>query len=198
VRRVTVNARPAGALARRIYERSYLVGEFRLRSGRTTNEYFGKYLFESDPELLRDVGLAVVELLPAQVDAVAGLELGGVPLATVVSQRSGLPALFVRKQAKITVPAGSRRAVMWRGARLAVIEDVLTSGGRPRQGCGRRNRGRGPRVALALHDDSGARGGGPLSRVWAGHTTVVPRCRLRREGGARGSPPLMTERAVPR
>lgn len=32
-----------------IYERARLTGEFRLRSGATSNEYFDKYLFESDP-----------------------------------------------------------------------------------------------------------------------------------------------------
>lgn len=36
-------------LARRIYERAHLTGEFRLRSGAISNEYFDKYLFESDP-----------------------------------------------------------------------------------------------------------------------------------------------------
>jgi orotate phosphoribosyltransferase len=41
------------ALARRVYERSRLTGEFRLRSGAVSGEYFDKYLFESDPRLLR-------------------------------------------------------------------------------------------------------------------------------------------------
>jgi orotate phosphoribosyltransferase len=34
------------------------------------------------------------------VEALAGLQLGGVPLATALSLRTGLPALFVRKRAK--------------------------------------------------------------------------------------------------
>ncbi len=60
-------------LARRIYERSHLTGEFRLRSGATGKEYFDKYLFESDPELLREIAEALARLLPEEVDAVAGL-----------------------------------------------------------------------------------------------------------------------------
>ncbi len=87
-------------LASRIYERAHLTGSFVLRSGATSSEYFDKYLFESDPRLLHEIAQALVELLPEQVDALAGLELGGVPLATVCSQVSGLPTLFVRKQAK--------------------------------------------------------------------------------------------------
>lgn len=39
-------------------------------------------------------------LVPDDTEAVAGLELGGIPLVTIVSQISGLPALFVRKEAK--------------------------------------------------------------------------------------------------
>jgi orotate phosphoribosyltransferase len=92
---------PSARLARQIFERIRLTGEFRLRSGSFSNEYFDKYLFESDPVLLREVAGALLELMPRdEVDALAGLELGGVPLATVASQISGLPTLFVRKKAK--------------------------------------------------------------------------------------------------
>ena len=146
---MTVDARPAGSLARHIYERSHLVGTFRLRSGQTSNEYFDKYLFESDPELLRDVGLALVELLPEEVDAVVGLELGGVPLATVVSQLSGLPALFVRKQAKTYGTCRLAEGGDVSGRRLAVIEDVLTSGGQVIASC-RALRERGAEIAAVL------------------------------------------------
>ena len=41
-----------------------------------------------------------MRLLPPDADALAGLELGGIPLVTILSQLSGLPALFVRKRAK--------------------------------------------------------------------------------------------------
>jgi orotate phosphoribosyltransferase len=60
-------------LAVRIYECARLTGEFRLRSGAVSEEYFDKYLFESDPVLLREVAEALVALLPAEVDVLAGL-----------------------------------------------------------------------------------------------------------------------------
>lgn len=59
-------------LARRIYERAHLTGEFRLRSGAISNEYFDKYLFESDPSLLREIAEALAGLLPEGVDLLAG------------------------------------------------------------------------------------------------------------------------------
>ncbi len=43
-----------------------------------------KYLFESDPQLLRRVCDAMVALIPASTDLLGGLELGCVPLATVL------------------------------------------------------------------------------------------------------------------
>ncbi len=42
----------------------------------------------------------MLALVPASADMLGGLELGGVPLATMLSQLTGLPALFIRKQAK--------------------------------------------------------------------------------------------------
>ena len=140
---------PSVELARRIYERSCLTGEFRLRSGTTSGEYFDKYLFESDPLLLRDVAEALLALLPADVDALAGLELGGVPLATVASQLSGLPTLFVRKQAKTYGTCRLAEGGETDGQRLVVIEDVVTSGGQVIESC-RALRERGAQIVAVL------------------------------------------------
>lgn len=123
------------SLARRIHDRAHLAGEFRLRSGANSDEYFDKYLFESDPELLREIAQALVALLPDHVHAVAGLEFGGVPLATVMSQLSGLPALFVRKQAKTYGTCRLAEGGDVAGRRLVVIEDIISSGGQVVASC---------------------------------------------------------------
>lgn len=144
-----MTAPDAAPLARRIYERSHLTGEFRLRSGATSTEYFDKYLFESDPRLMREIAQVLVRLLPDRVDAVAGLELGGVPLATIVSQLSGLPALFVRKQAKTY---GTRRLAEGGDVahrRLVVVEDIISSGGQVVASC-RALRERGAEIVAVL------------------------------------------------
>ena len=116
-------------LAREIYERTHLTGEFTLRSGAVSTEYFDKYLFESDPVLLRTIAKALVPLVPSGTDALAGLELGGVPIATMLSQLTGLPALFVRKQAKTYGTCKLAEGGEISGRRLCIIEDVVTSGG---------------------------------------------------------------------
>jgi orotate phosphoribosyltransferase len=59
----------------------------------------------------------------------AGLELGGVPIATALSLRTGLPAAFVRKQAKSYGTARLAEGADVDGKRVTVIEDVVTTGG---------------------------------------------------------------------
>ena len=116
-------------LASRIHQVSNLKGTFILRSGATASEYFDKYLFEGDPRLLKAIAEAMLPLIPGDADALAGLELGGVPIATVLSQLSGLPLLSVRKKAK---EYGTRRLAEGgevAGRKLVIIEDVVTSGG---------------------------------------------------------------------
>lgn len=136
-------------LASRIYTRAHLTGEFRLRSGTLSKEYFDKYLFESDPDLLRAVAQALVDLLPPDVDALAGLELGGVPLATMASQLSGIPTLFVRKEAKAYGTCRLAEGGEVEARRLAVVEDVVTSGGQVIQSC-RELRDRGAEIIAVL------------------------------------------------
>ena len=136
-------------LARRIFDVSHLEGEFVLRSGQTSSEYFDKYRFESDPPLVRAIGEALAPLVPAGTDALAGLELGGVPLATVLSQVTGLPAVFVRKEAKTYGTCQLAEGTDIDGLRLTVVEDVVTSGGQVVASCGDL-RDRGATVAHAL------------------------------------------------
>ena len=124
------------ALARSIFERTHLTGEFVLRSGVVSNEYFDKYRFESDPALLREIAEALAPLVPSDVDGLAGLELGGVPIATMLSQVTGLPAFFVRKEAKTYGTCQLAEGGDFAGLRLLVVEDVVTSGGQVITSCG--------------------------------------------------------------
>ena len=106
-----------------------LTGEFTLRSGQVASEYFDKYLFEAQPQLLARVAEAMVPLLPGDTELLGGLELGGVPIATMVSAGTGLPALFVRKQAKTYGTCKLAEGPDVAGRRVTLIEDVITTGG---------------------------------------------------------------------
>lgn len=106
-----------------------LTGRFTLRSGREADEYFDKYLFEADPALLARVVNRMVPLVPEGTELLGGLELGGVPLATVLSARTGLPALFVRKSAKEYGTCKLAEGPDVAGRRVTLVEDVITTGG---------------------------------------------------------------------
>jgi orotate phosphoribosyltransferase len=116
-------------LAKRIYDTAHITGDFTLRSGAKSNEYFDKYLFESDPTLLKDIATAMVKLVPPGVDALAGLEMGGIPLGTLLSQLTGLPLLFVRKEAKKYGTCKIAEGGTVKDRKLLIVEDVVTSGG---------------------------------------------------------------------
>ncbi len=116
-------------LTRDIDDTCRLTGEFTLRSGQVVTEYFDKYLFESQPALLRRVAEAMVPLLPPEADLLGGLELGGVPIATMVSALTGTPALFVRKQAKTYGTCRLAEGADVSGRTVVLIEDVITTGG---------------------------------------------------------------------
>ncbi|MGG5257788.1 orotate phosphoribosyltransferase [Phycicoccus avicenniae] len=165
-------------LAARIDATCRLTGSFTLRSGATATEYFDKYRFESDPALLRAVAEAMVPLLPPGTGVLGGLELGGVPIATVVSSLTGLPVVFVRKQAK---EYGTRRLVEGAdvdGAVITLVEDVLTTGGAAREAT-LALRGLGARVGTAVCaiDRSGL-DGGPLLDVDVATRSVLTRADL--------------------
>jgi orotate phosphoribosyltransferase len=116
-------------LARQVGERSRLTGQFTLRSGQTATHYFDKYLFESDPKLLRRVVEAMVPLVPEGTELLGGLELGGIPIATVLGQVTGLPVLFVRKQAKTYGTQKLVEGVDCTGRNVLLVEDVISTGG---------------------------------------------------------------------
>ena len=116
-------------LAQSIYVASKLRGEFTLRSGVVADRYFDKYRFESDPELLADIAQEMADLIPHGVDALAGLEMGGIPLVTALSRETGVPALFVRKSAKEYGTRNLAEGGEVEGRTLLVVEDVVTSGG---------------------------------------------------------------------
>lgn len=155
-------------LAAAIYDRTHLTGEFVLRSGVTSTEYFDKYLFESDPVLLRTICEQLAPFVPEGTDALAGLELGGVPIATVLSQITGIPAYFVRKEAKTYGTCRLAEGGDVEGRRITVVEDVVTSGGQVIISCGElRDRGATVEHALCVIDRES---GGPAGLADIGVT----------------------------
>jgi orotate phosphoribosyltransferase len=116
-------------LAKAIRNKSRLSGRFVLRSGKTSDTYFDKYLFESDPLVLRAIGEHLSELVPADTEILCGLEMGGIPVVTVLSQVTGLPCAFLRKERKAHGTMKYAEGPDLEGRNIVLIEDVVSSGG---------------------------------------------------------------------
>mgnify|MGYP001095879288 FL=1 len=117
------------ALAKQVKKTSFLTGRFNLRSGKISSFYLDKYRFESDPVLLSAIVDELYKLLPVSFDKLAGLELGGIPLATALSLKIGKPCLYVRKTAKTYGTCNLIEGRFQAGETVVVIEDIITTAG---------------------------------------------------------------------
>jgi orotate phosphoribosyltransferase len=123
------------ALGRLLLKVAYLEGDFVLRSGKRSKYYLDKYLFETDPQVLRGIIGELAVMMRNQLasgaayDRLAAPELGGVVLGAGLSLEVGLPLLLVRKAAK---EYGTTKRIEGRfapGEKIAIVEDIVTSGG---------------------------------------------------------------------
>jgi orotate phosphoribosyltransferase len=117
------------ALASEIVKKARLSGVFKLRSGQTSNVYFDKYKFESDPKLLLQIAEMMAPLIPQGTEVLAALEMGGIPIGTALSLKTGLPITFVRKKAKDYGTEKIAEGAEIHGKKVCIIEDVITTGG---------------------------------------------------------------------
>jgi len=116
-------------LARDLVAAAWLEGDFVLRSGRRSKYYFDKYLFETQPAILRRVATLLAGLVPPATQRLAAPELGAIVLGAAVSLETDLPLVLIRKEAKEYGTAKALEGRLEPGERVCLIEDVLTTGG---------------------------------------------------------------------
>jgi orotate phosphoribosyltransferase len=116
-------------LARRIAQASLLRGEFTLRSGRKSDYYLDKYRFETQPDILAELGRLLAQRVSGTVDRIAGAELGAVALAAAAAMAAGKPFVIVRNQKKNYGTAKLVEGILNPGETVMIVEDVLTTGG---------------------------------------------------------------------
>ena len=103
-------------------------GRFRLKSGKISTYYVDVKTALTRPEFLEEVARRFSEL-PLEYDRVAGLELGGVPLAVAVGLKKALPYVIIRKEEKSYGTGGRFVGEIPRGEVILIVEDVITTGG---------------------------------------------------------------------
>jgi orotate phosphoribosyltransferase len=126
------NEELAGALR----HTALLEGDFTLRSGRKSKYYLDKYLFETQPTLLRELGRRFAAFVTPDVDRIAGAELGAIALAAATSLETGKPFVIVRNAKKAGYGTGKLiEGKLERGERVLLVEDIATSGGQALEAC---------------------------------------------------------------
>lgn len=103
-------------------------GKFILSSGRESDYYVDIKRAITDPAVL-DVIARLIADEASEVDRIAGPALGAVPIATAVSLYSRKPLLMIRKEKKGYGTSKLIEGDLQKGDRVAVVEDVTTTGG---------------------------------------------------------------------
>lgn len=116
-------------LIERIKDAALLHGDFTLRSGRKSKYYLDKYRFETQPDILRELGKLFAERVDNSTTRLAGPELGGVPLVTAAAMATGLPMVLIRNAKKDYGTAQQFEGVLEKGDRVLITEDIATTGG---------------------------------------------------------------------
>ena len=118
-------------LRKQIMERALTRGDYVLSGGARSDYYIDKFKLFSDPHILRRIARMFVPMVTEWgPDLIGGTELGGVIIATAVSQMTNLPMLVVRKQPKSygAFPDEFVEGAFSAGQRVLLLEDVVTSG----------------------------------------------------------------------
>ncbi len=178
-------------LAALLLTKSYLEKDVVLTSGRRSNYYFDCKQTALHPRGAMLIGRLFVDMLREEgIQGVAGMTLGADPLVTATSlmgRMEGLewPAMIVRKESKGhgTDSYLEGLANFTPGDRIAVLEDVATTGGSAIKACQRiTNAGfRVVRVCCILDREEGA--SETLAAAGYPFTALFTRSRLFHEAG---------------
>jgi orotate phosphoribosyltransferase len=134
---------PRERLLRLFVERSFQEGDFVLASGRQSRFYIDCRTTTMHAEgqvLLGEVGADTIEAAGLEPDLIGGLTMGADPIAYAIAGetwRRGRPihAFSVRKRPKRHGTGRRIEGCFEQGARVIVVEDVITTGGSALQAC---------------------------------------------------------------
>ena len=103
-------------------------GEFTLSSGKKSNYYINVKEIYTNPKILKKISENMKNLVKEEVDAIAGVAVGGIPLAVALSLETGKPFIIVRKKEKRHGISSRIEGKIQEGAKVIVVEDVTTTG----------------------------------------------------------------------
>jgi orotate phosphoribosyltransferase len=116
-------------LIKRVKETAYLEGDFILRSGKRSKYYLDKYLFETCPDILKELGKEFAKHAGNDVTLIAGAELGGVALAAAAAMETGKNWVIIRNSKKGYGTGKLVEGKLNKGDVVLLVEDIATTGG---------------------------------------------------------------------
>ena len=114
-----------------IVERAITRGEYLLSGGARSDYYIDKFRLFSDPSILRRIARLFAPIVSEiNPHLIGGTELGGVILATAVSQMANIPMLVVRKAPKAYGAFAEEfvEGPYVPGQRVLLLEDIVSNG----------------------------------------------------------------------
>ncbi|MBW7476708.1 orotate phosphoribosyltransferase [Paenibacillus oenotherae] len=113
-------------MARDIYKAAHIGGTSGASAKEAAGGHFDKYLLMANPRLLGSISAELATRIPVGSEVLAGIELGGIPIVTVLSMETNIPAAFIRKKASGINKLTEGTAI--HGKRVCVVHDVVVTG----------------------------------------------------------------------
>ncbi|MEM2478348.1 MAG: orotate phosphoribosyltransferase [Thermoproteota archaeon] len=130
----------------------FKIGEFKLTSGGLSPYYVDLRILISRPRLferLVDSYIGKIRSIGEDFDIVAGVETAGIPIATLISYKTGIPMVYARGTERGHGTGKMVEGELREGSRVVIVDDVLTTG-RSIDNAARTIRNAGGKVAYAL------------------------------------------------
>jgi orotidine 5'-phosphate decarboxylase subfamily 1/orotate phosphoribosyltransferase len=109
--------------------------EFVLKSGQRSNLYIDLRRLTAHPKILRDIAEQMSHMIPTNVDFIAGIVAGGIPMAVMFSQVTEIPMLMIRTERKLHGTGrwiegwSDDEAKSQKRHNVLLVEDVINTGG---------------------------------------------------------------------
>jgi len=122
-------------LEKQIKDQAVTRGEFILASGKKSSYYVDLKKAYTDPEVMAMIVEGMMEVLKDEnIDRIAGIEMGGVPIAAALSLKTGIHFIIIRKKEKGYGTDKRIEGKIVEGDNVLIVEDTITTGSSVKMG----------------------------------------------------------------
>jgi uncharacterized protein (TIGR00725 family) len=120
--------RDAMLLTQRLFDTGIVNDSYVRADGTKLHSYFDPFRLCADPKLIHSAAIAIAAQAKGSIDVVAGIALGGLPLATHVASVLDKPLLVVRPSPKAYGTYAQVEGIINPGYRALIVDDVVRHG----------------------------------------------------------------------